>query len=326
MRGGQSLTLALGFGRDTAPAQTAARAPRCQRASRDTRRVSGRLAPLSGEPQARPEERLGAGTLYNASVMTLAAHEDKTYRGGYMVAYDALDLGRPTKIENPSGPYHLVWSRDLYQIATALNAAGDTAGANRAVDYLFLRQQKPDGWFPQNSTVDGTPHWSNLQLDEVALPIVLAWQLGPGTTGLYRTTSRRPRTSSSTSLTPPSPRKSAGRTRADTHPARSPPRSRASCAPRTSPEGTGHGLRACTRRPRMSGRARRQLDRHDQRPVFAKTLLPRLTKDGNPNLRDALQHRRQRTDGRPAQGRRPELPRARQARREARQRPAASRP
>ena len=36
------------------------------------------------------------------------------------------------KIENPSGAYHLVWSRDLYQIATALIAAGDTAGANRA--------------------------------------------------------------------------------------------------------------------------------------------------------------------------------------------------
>ena len=40
------------------------------------------------------------------------------------------------------------------------------------------RQQKPDGCFPQNSTVDGTEHWTNLQLDEVAFPIVLAWQLG----------------------------------------------------------------------------------------------------------------------------------------------------
>jgi glucoamylase len=91
-----------------------------------------------------------------------------------------------TGLENPSGAYHLVWSRDLYQIATALIAAGDTAGANRAVDYLFERQQKPDGSFPQNSTVDGTPHWTNLQLDEVALPIVLAWQLGRTDATLYR--------------------------------------------------------------------------------------------------------------------------------------------
>jgi glucoamylase len=91
-----------------------------------------------------------------------------------------------TGLENPSGAYHLVWARDLYQIATALIAAGDTAGANRAVDYLFLRQQKPDGSFPQNSLVDGTPHWGNLQLDEVAFPIVLAWQLGRTDGALYR--------------------------------------------------------------------------------------------------------------------------------------------
>ena len=77
----------------------------------------------------------------------------------HRLAVDAVGLGH-SAIENPSGAYHLVWSRDLYQIATALIAAGDTAGANRAVDYLFFRQQKPDGSFPQNSTVDGTEHWA----------------------------------------------------------------------------------------------------------------------------------------------------------------------
>ena len=79
----------------------------------------------------------------------------------------------------PSGPYHLVWSRDLYQIATALIADGDTAGAGRALDFLFDKQQKADGSFPQNSTIDGTPFWGGLQLDEVAFPIVLAHQLRP---------------------------------------------------------------------------------------------------------------------------------------------------
>jgi len=82
-----------------------------------------------------------------------------------------------TGLENPSGAYHLVWSRDLYQIATALLAEGDSAAAGRALSYLFDRQQKPDGSFPQNSTVDGTPHWTNIQLDEVADPIILAWML-----------------------------------------------------------------------------------------------------------------------------------------------------
>jgi glucoamylase len=85
-----------------------------------------------------------------------------------------------TGLENPSGAYHLVWSRDLYQIATALLAAGDRGGAKRSLQYLLERQQKPDGSFPQNSTVDGAEHWTNVQLDEVAFPLVLAWQLGGG--------------------------------------------------------------------------------------------------------------------------------------------------
>ena len=57
--------------------------------------------------------------------MTLAAHEDKTYRGGY-IASPTMPWVWGTGLENPSGAYHLVWSRDLYQIATALIAAGDT--------------------------------------------------------------------------------------------------------------------------------------------------------------------------------------------------------
>jgi glucoamylase len=116
-------------------------------------------------------------TTYDVSAMTLAAHEDKTYRGAY-IASPTMPWVWGTGLENPSGAYHLLWSRDLYQIATALLAANDRAGADRALTYLFERQQKSDGSFPQNSTVDGTPHWGNTQLDEVAFPIVLAWQLG----------------------------------------------------------------------------------------------------------------------------------------------------
>ncbi|MBA3906814.1 MAG: glucoamylase, partial [Pseudonocardiales bacterium] len=113
--------------------------------------------------------------LYRVSTMVLAASEDKTYRGAYVASPSSpWAFGR----DDPSGPYHLVWSRDLYQIASSLALAGDRAGANRALDYLFDRQQKADGSFPQNSRVDGTPFWGGLQLDEVALPIVLAHQLG----------------------------------------------------------------------------------------------------------------------------------------------------
>jgi glucoamylase len=114
--------------------------------------------------------------------MVLAASEDKAHRGAYVAS--------PTMPwrwgkEAPSGPYHLVWSRDLYQIATALIAEGDEAGANRALDWLFNTQQKPDGSFPQNSKPDGTPVWTGLQMDEVAFPLVLAHQLGRTDAGTW---------------------------------------------------------------------------------------------------------------------------------------------
>jgi glucoamylase len=141
------------------------------------------LASLEPPPTSASESGLLRKT-YNVSVMALAAHEDKTYRGAY-IASPTMPWVWGQGLENPSGAYHLVWSRDLYQIATALLAAGDRAGAERALTYLFERQQKPDGSFPQNSTVDGTEHWPNVQLDEVAFPLVLTWQLGRNDRATY---------------------------------------------------------------------------------------------------------------------------------------------
>lgn len=114
---------------------------------------------------------------YAVSEMVLAASEDKTYRGAF-IASPSMPWAWGTGLQTPSGPYHLVWSRDLYEIATALIADGDVAGARRALDFLLFRQQQPDGSFPQNSDVTGKPALTNLQLDEVADPIILAWQLG----------------------------------------------------------------------------------------------------------------------------------------------------
>ena len=84
------------------------------------------------------------------------------------------------------GGYHLVWARDLYEVATALVAVGDRDAAARALDYLFGVQQKPDGSFPQNSWLDGRPYWGSLQLDEVSYPLVLAQQIGRTDAASYR--------------------------------------------------------------------------------------------------------------------------------------------
>jgi glucoamylase len=177
--GHQHLTLSLGFGPTGGAALGTARQSLRTGfgAAADDYAAGwhGYLAALHALPHSLRTS--AARSEYLTSAMVLAAHEDKTYRGAY-VASPTMPWAWGTGLENPSGAYHLVWARDLYQIATALIAVGDTAGAQRALDYLLTRQQRPDGSFPQNSLVDGTPHWGSLQLDEVADPIILAWQLG----------------------------------------------------------------------------------------------------------------------------------------------------
>lgn len=171
----QHITLALGFGpTGSAAAGTAASALKAGFATARAGYAAGWHDYL-GTLQ-RPGSVAGLEATYDASVMVLAASEDKSYRGA-MIASPSMPWVWGN-IAGYSGPYHLVWSRDLYQMATALLAAGDRGAANRALDYLWERQQQPDGCLPQNSNLDGSPHWPNLQLDEVADPILLSWQLG----------------------------------------------------------------------------------------------------------------------------------------------------
>jgi glucoamylase len=115
--------------------------------------------------------------LYAVSAMVLVASEDKTYRGAF-IASPSIPWAFGTGLINPSGPYHGVWSRDLYETATALMADGDLNGAGRALDYILNIQEKEDGSCPQNTMVDGTPIFHSIQLDEVSDPIILAYQLG----------------------------------------------------------------------------------------------------------------------------------------------------
>ena len=110
--------------------------------------------------------------------MQLKAHEDKTVRGANIASLTVPWGGGDNANENNIGGYHLIWSRDLYQVFTAYMALGDKAAAERALDFLLKVQQKPDGSFPQNSYLDGKPFWGSLQMDEVAFPLIMAYQLG----------------------------------------------------------------------------------------------------------------------------------------------------
>jgi glucoamylase len=127
-----------------------------------------------------PASADGVRRQYLASAMVVAAAEDKLNPGAFVASPSAPWVwgDEVPDLSSPSGAYHLVWSRDAYQFGTALWAMGDKAAARRIVHWLFTVQQKDDGSFPQNSDVTGTPVWTNLQLDEVALPIVLAHLVG----------------------------------------------------------------------------------------------------------------------------------------------------
>ena len=114
------------------------------------------------------------GKLMRASHNVLLAHEDKTFSGAF-VASASIPWGQ-TKGDDDLGGYHMVWTRDMVQTATALLACGRVETARRALVYL-AGAQLPDGGFAQNFWIDGTAYWGGKQLDEVAFPIILAWRL-----------------------------------------------------------------------------------------------------------------------------------------------------
>jgi glucoamylase len=133
---------------------------------------------------------------YRVSLWTAKSHEDKTYPGA-VIASLTIPWGEH-EIEPALAPptrgktgYHAVWPRDLSQTALALLHAGDTEtsvaiaknlqrvqfGADAgAFEFGWRRWPKMGSW-TQNMWVDGTPHWTGLQIDQVAFPVLLVYQL-----------------------------------------------------------------------------------------------------------------------------------------------------
>ena len=114
------------------------------------------------------------GQLMQTSNNILLAHEDKTYAGAF-VASASIPWGQ-AKGDDDLGGYHLVWTRDMTQTASALLACGRVDTAKRALVYLACTQ-RPDGGFSQNFWIDGRPYWNGVQLDEVAFPLILTWRI-----------------------------------------------------------------------------------------------------------------------------------------------------
>ena len=166
--------LAIGFAHSRADAEEVARTA-LQKGAGAVRQAFERAWRAQPDiPQALGKVSGDDGALARASFAMLHCLEDKSHAGAF-VAAPAAPWGETNHDGNHV--YHLVWPRDLCRIATALLDAGDSDAALRAFRHLQMRQRPDGGWF-QNWTLDGAPHWQSNELDEVALPILLAWRLG----------------------------------------------------------------------------------------------------------------------------------------------------
>ena len=173
--GWSRFTLALGFGKDTDEALFNARTSLAKGYEATNREYQ---AEWHKYVATLPTVGFKYQRQFDTAAMVLKALEDKTYRGAFIASPSIPWGGGPNANEPTISGYHAVWARDLYQVATALEAVGDHAAANRAIDYLFNVQQRPDGSFPQNTWVDGRPIGDGLQMDQAAFPLILAYQLG----------------------------------------------------------------------------------------------------------------------------------------------------
>lgn len=134
----------------------------------------------------RPDETLGDAAELSAALLKM--HEDRTFPGA-IVASLSVPWGNST---DSLGGYHLVWPRDATLSAFALLAANQRLDARHILVHLIATQQREGHW-PQNYFPNGEPFWRGVQLDEVALPVLLAAKLAelgerepPGTQQMVR--------------------------------------------------------------------------------------------------------------------------------------------
>ncbi len=179
--GSTTFTLALGFDASQSAAVSDAAASLAAGFSSLESAFESGWHSWTGGLNAPPASVTGSAPLeeqYYVSLMEVKADEDKTYPGGFIAA--PTDPWGTSVSANSAGDhgYHVVWTRDEYEMASALLAAGDATDANAALQYIFSYEEEPSGAVKQNSFLNGNAVFGSLQMDEVADPIILAYQLG----------------------------------------------------------------------------------------------------------------------------------------------------
>lgn len=131
---------------------------------------AGWSRPDCSRPAVPPDENDPPPNLFRAGTMVLRVHRALHVSGGG-VASLTVPWGEARK-DDDQGGYHVVWARDLVEQAAGLLAAGAHGDARRVLHYLRATQH-PDGHWPQDMWLDGTAYMNGVQLDEIALPILL---------------------------------------------------------------------------------------------------------------------------------------------------------
>ena len=109
--------------------------------------------------------------MYRVSTAVLETHQSKRFPGGFIAS-----LSMPwgfDRSDKDIGGYHVLWPRDLAETAMGKLASGDARSARSALFYLSCTQDENGKW-SQNMWLDGTMHWGAIQMDGMALPILLA--------------------------------------------------------------------------------------------------------------------------------------------------------
>jgi glucoamylase len=192
---GNSVTLALGFGRTQQQAvSVAGESVRTSFGIAENEYAAGwagydaTLTPPARLPGLTRPQAASLDDHYWLSANVLKASEDKTFPGaivaslaspwGQSVPAGAISNGEPSYF----GSYREVFARDLYEAFAGLLADGDVATARAATLFLLDRQQLANGSLPRNSLVNGetAPDTGGLQLDETSYPILMAYLSGLG--------------------------------------------------------------------------------------------------------------------------------------------------
>ena len=131
--------------------------------------IEGFIAPPSHFKSVSEKQWQSLVDEYYLSANVIRASQDKTFVGAE-VASLASPWGQAVSAGDPNntyfGSYREVFARDLYEAWTGFYLDGDIQSARDLTNFLFKKQQQPDGSMPRNSLLNGkvAPDSFNTQL------------------------------------------------------------------------------------------------------------------------------------------------------------------